>query len=370
MLQDPMELRGLRLRNRVVLAPLAGVTDVPFRRICREFGAGLTFVEMLSAEALVRGNRRTRDMMARHPDEEILGVQITGREPAEVGRAVAICDGLGFDAIDLNMGCPVRKIVGSGCGAAYLQDPSRVAPVVAAARAATAKPLSVKCRLGFFRKTRNVETVAADAVKSGADMLTVHGRFREDDYGVPVDLDGIRLGLDAARAAAAGQPLATVGNGDITDAAAALAMAARTGCDAVMVSRGALGNPWIFSDVLAGETRLPTIVEWREVVLRHLAYHEEHHGGDEMSARRVRKHLIWYACGFPRSNRLRDRFNQVTSLTEARELVAGYAACYPPSLRRFEDPDAALAVAVAEGDPKWAMDREADRSAAADGLAG
>lgn len=355
MFNRPLQIGRLTLPNATMLAPLAGVSDVPFRRICREFGAGLTFVEMLSAIAVRIGNARTMEMTARHASESQLGVQVTGPTPNDVARAIEILERQGFDWVDINMGCPVRKIVHSGQGSAFLREPDRISATVAAARAATSRPLSVKFRLGFERPTSTAADTARRVREGGADALTIHGRFRNDDYSVRVDLGRMREGFAAAPG------LVHVGNGDVMDFASAKRMVETTGCDAVMVSRGALGNPWIFRELLEDRPVAPLPAEWADTVLRHIAYHEEFYGDDELSARRIRKHLIWYASGFPRANRERALFNVVGSLREARELVRAFAAGLAPDVRRFENPDHLSA------DPKFQMDRSADAAVATPG---
>lgn len=364
MLSTPLQYGPLTLRNRAFLAPLAGVSDVPFRRICQELGAGLTFVEMLSAIALLVQNDRTIQMLSRHPSEKILGVQVTGPDADRIQRSVRLLDQSHFETIDINMGCPARKVVGSGNGSALLKDTARLEDIVAAARAATTRPLSVKIRLGFTADAINVEANTAAIARAGADMLTIHGRTREDTYAIRVSLPGIAAGFAAARAV--NPKIITIGNGDLMEAADAEKMAQATGCDGVMVSRGALGNPWIFR-ALAGEgSEDPTIAEWEETVLRHLDYHEEHYGDTEIAARLTRKHLLWYASGFPRIHRLREVFNTVPSLAEARRIVSEFAKTLPSDLRRGEDlPREALASA----DPKYQMDRQLDRGVGALGEA-
>jgi nifR3 family TIM-barrel protein len=275
-----------------------------------------------------------------------------------------LLDDLGFDAIDLNMGCPVRKIVGSGSGAALLKDVDRLRRTVEAARAVTRRPLSVKIRLGFSPDTINVEETATLIAQAGADQITIHGRTREDSYAVPVQRAGIARGL---RAAALHRPtMVTVGNGDILDAASAHAMVRETGCRAVMVSRGAMGNPWIFEEILGRRVRPPQLGEWCELVLRHLDYHEAFYGDNELSARLTRKHLIWYASGFPHSHRLREQMNHVTSLAAARAIIQHYQRDYPADLRRFED--TATARRTHDHDPKHEMDRQMDRGVGEEGL--
>jgi nifR3 family TIM-barrel protein len=365
LLNQPITVGSVALPNRVLLAPLAGVSDVPFRRICRELGAGLTFVEMLNANAVMHGQRRTMRALSRHPSESILGVQVTGPTAASVAEAVERLDREGFDLVDINMGCPVRKIVARGSGSGILKDPERLEDTVRLSRAATNKPLSVKVRLGFTREHINVEQTAEIVARHRVDMFTVHGRTRSENYGAQVDLDGIRLGLDAARAAHDGD-LVTVGNGDILQPRAAQTMVQKTGCDAVMVSRGALGNPWIFRLILDPREQEPTTREWLDVVLRHLDYHEAFYGDDKFAVVRMRKHLLWYANGYPDVRRFRERLSVVESLDAARAALRSYVASVPPNLRRYEpyDHGAQPHRPPSRYDPKYEMDRVVDRGVA------
>ena len=382
---SPFYIGRLEVPNRVLLAPLAGVSDVPFRRICQQQGAGLTYVEMLSATALRYKNKRTFEMMARHPSEKILGVQVTGPSAQEVEEAVGILDAVGFDTIDLNMGCPVKKVVGAGCGSAILKDQVRLLSTVEAARAATGLPLSIKVRLGYTRQELNVESTIENGLHGKCDMITVHGRTRSEGYDKPVDLPGIHVAVNKLRslshrnsfplpgidelppaanpilpdsntmplAAANGTPL--VGNGDVFCFASANRMVLETGCDAVMVSRGALGNPWVFKEILLGHSYRPCIVEWKDLVLQHIAWHEEHYGKTKLSAVLMRKHLLWYAKGFPGVKGLRDHFNVLENLDDARAMVRQYASTLNTETERYATSEARAY------DPKYEMDREIDR---------
>lgn len=363
-LDRPLTIGGWQIPNRVLLAPLAGVSDPPFRRICQEFGAGLTYVEMLSSRAVVVSPARTAKLASRHEGEPRLGVQITGASAEEIGPAVAILDDGRYDTFDLNMGCPVRKIVGKGWGAALLKEPERAAAMVARARESTAKPVTVKVRLGWARDSVNVRELAAAVSGAGACMLTIHGRTREDGYAVRVDYGGIRAGVEAARASA-GSSLALTGNGDVLDAASARRMAEETGCDAVMVSRGALGNPWIFPGLLAGEDMPPTIGEWRDTLLRHLDYHQAHYPDAHRAAILFRKHLLWYLNGFPGARRMRASCGVVESIDEARRRVVEFADSLPPAQVRYQDrPRSMTRRTQSDMDPKTAMDRILDRGIA------
>ncbi len=360
--QEPFMFGGLKVPNRVILAPLAGVSDVPFRRICQELGAGLTYVEMLSAAGIHHRNKRTLDMCRRHSSEERLGVQVTGPSAESVREAVRFLDGLPFDTIDLNMGCSVRKVVSGGSGSAILSEPERIDATVGAAREATARPLSVKTRLGVSRRAISIEDTARRVARAGADLFTVHGRTRCEKYGVAADLEGIRRGIEAARAAAV-RPLVTVGNGDLLDWPSVRRMREETGCDAVMISRGALGNPWIFRSVLEERTAHPTLEEWGDVVLRHLDYQEAHYGDTELAAIMMRKHLLWYIKGYPLNKELGAKVGYIKRIGEGRRYIMEYRAEWPSDLRRFEGAhktDSRFGP-NSKYDPKYEMDRRHDR---------
>jgi|GEM_PF-65432 len=374
----PFYIGSLEVPNRVLLAPLAGVSDVPFRRVCQMKGAGLTYVEMLSATAIRYRNKRTFEMMARHADETILGVQVTGPSTEEVAEAVGVLSAQGFSTVDINMGCPVRKVVGAGCGSAILKDQDRLLKTVQAARAATALPLSIKYRLGYTREDVNVATTTRNGIVGAADMVTIHGRTRSEGYDKPVDLDGVRLGVEAGREASLERSSAlepqgsqgsvrhmnipVVGNGDVFCSESARSMVRATGCDAVMVSRGALGNPWVFAEILAGKPVQPTIEEWLDLVLTHIDLHEAHYREARLSAVLMRKHLLWYAKGFPSAKSLRDAFNVIEDLGEARRLLKDFAARMPRGCLRFHsEARAATLRTETSTDPKWEMDRDLDR---------
>lgn len=362
--QQPLSFGSLTLRNRVLLAPLAGVSDVPFRRICQELGAGLTYVEMLSAVGIHHKNKRTLDMCRRHPAEEVLGVQVTGPSPELVERAVRFLEPMPYDTVDLNMGCAVRKVIAGGSGSGILCDPERISATVRAAREATARPLSVKTRLGVSRRAVSIEDTARRVACEGVDLFTVHGRTRDEQYGAPADREGIRRGLAAARVAAT-RPLVTVGNGDLFDWASVRAMREETGCDAVMISRGALGNPWIFREVLEERAAHPTLEEWGDVVLRHLDYQEEHYGDTERAAIMSRKHLLWYGKGFPYNKELGAKVGYIKRVKEGRRYIQEYLAQWPRELVRFQGAhmtDARFGP-NSKYDPKYDMDRQLDRGA-------
>lgn len=357
---SPFEKLGLG-PSPVVLAPLAGVSDHPFRRVCTRAGAHLTYVEMLSATALLFESRRTYEMMARHESEKILGVQITGKSADETAKAIEILDKQNFDTIDINMGCPVSKVVNAGCGSAILKDPERVYETVKLAVQATGKPLSVKVRLGWDRQTRTWAEVADAAQAGGAAWLTIHGRLRSDDYGTPVDLDGIAAVKSRLR-------IPVLGNGNVFSRADADYMRERTGVDGVMISRGALGNPWVFREIVTGDPKV-TLAEWREAVLDHLKWQQEAYGNGVSGAVCMRKHLLWYLKGWPGAKKMREELSRTECLEEAGRRIAAFAdelAAQGVSERLDviqESPAQRF-----QFDPKWDMDRRLDRGVGDDHL--
>ncbi len=345
-----------------ILAPLAGVSDHPFRRVCAAQGAELTYVEMISATALIYNSKKTLAMLKRHPEEKILGVQITGRSAEETAEAIRILEQMPFDTIDINMGCPVTKVVKNGCGSAILKDPKRVYETVRLARAATRKPLSVKIRIGWDRNSLNGETVARAAADGGADWLTVHGRTRNDDYGTPIDLPAI-----AAIKQAVSIPV--IGNGNIFSEHDRAWMRQYSGVDGVMVSRGALGDPWLFRR-LAGDQAPVTLGEWLDVVMAHLRWQHQEYGDQGYGAVMMRKHLLWYAKGWPGVKNLREQITQADDIANAARLIEDFAASIRAAGVNERDADIYESRTQQRfaWDPKFDMDRRLDRGVGDDGL--
>ncbi|MDE3269694.1 MAG: tRNA dihydrouridine synthase DusB [Pseudomonadota bacterium] len=308
-------LLGLNANNPLVLAPLAGVSDFPFRRLCHDYGAQLTYIEMLSSQPIIRGNRRTLAMMACKKGNGKLGVQLTGQNPDEIGAAVRILDDHDYDTIDINMGCPVRKVVNSGCGSALLRDERLVHQVVARARQATSKPLSVKIRLGWDRQHLNYLAVGKAASDGGADWLTVHGRTRSENYSRRVDLDAIKT-LRAAL------PIPVIGNGDLLAFHDYQRMLATTGVAACMIARGAMGNPWIFR---YRPQRLG-VDEWQTGVLKHLHYQQQEYGDSIRAISCMRKHLLWYLKGWSGSKPFKEQVLKLESFAAAQQVIADCVA--------------------------------------------
>lgn len=360
MLNEPFHLGHLEIPNRVLLSPLAGVSDVPFRRVCQELGAGLTYIEMLSAAGMPYNNRKIGELVARDASESVLGAQITGAttDVLAEGCRILMTKGVEIDTVDLNMGCPVKKVVKRGCGSAIVKDPVLAGNQVRAAKEVLEVPVTAKIRIGWTQNTLTVGAVCHHLAEAGAEMITIHGRVRENSYSDPVQYDKIREGFEAARAAAGDRAVPCIGNGNIFDHASARRMVEETGCDGILISRGALGNPWVFRQILQDSDAQPTAAEWVEVVLRHLDYHEAFYGEGHYAAIRFRKHLLWYVSGFPGSRPLRSEIGSLDTVAEVRDRLKTYADTLPPDLPRYED---LHQFKKGDYDPKYEMDRTHDR---------
>ena len=347
--------KSLGLPDRpLFLAPLAGVSDHPFRRVAEQCGADLGYVEMIAATALVYNSARTLAMLTRHASERRLGVQITGPSAEETARAIAILNTYPFETIDINMGCPVKKVVKTGCGSAILRDPERVLRTLVLGRAATDKPLSCKIRLGWDHNSRNAVEIAQAAEAGGAAWITVHGRTRADDYSVAVDLDAIAEVKKSVR-------IPVVGNGNLLSAEDAAFMLRRTGVDGLMISRGALGHPWLFS-LIKGERTSVGLDEWLGLVLTHLDYQAAAYGDAAGAAVCMRKHLLWYASGWPGSKKVREAINKTATLSEAGTLIKDFAKeLRSQGVLVRAGGETETAQQRFNWDPKYDMDRKADR---------
>lgn len=290
------------------------MSDFPFRQVCADYGAQLTYVEMLTARAIIHANTKTMAMLKVRRGTGKLGVQVTGPTADEIYQAIRIIDDYDYDTIDINMGCPVRKVVNNGSGSALLRDPAHTYRVVAAARRATDKPLSAKIRLGWTRDQLNYLEVGRAIADAGGEWITVHGRTRNERYDRRVDLDSI---------AHLKQQLSipVIGNGDLFTVNDFRKMHRRTAVDALMISRGALGNPWLFQ----GQTTI-SIASWLEGVERHLTYQQQEYGDEPGAARRMRKHLLWYVKGWPQARTVKEKITTLSSLTDAVELIKSYAS--------------------------------------------
>jgi tRNA-dihydrouridine synthase B len=310
-----------------LLAPLAGVSDSPFRRLAREQGAAGVYTEMVSADGLVRGNRATLDYCAFQPEERPIGVQLFGSDPAVLADAARVlCDlpeARRPDLIDINMGCPVRKVVNRAAGAALLNDVPRIERIVSRMAEASTVPVTAKIRLGWDGASRNVVEVARALEGAGASAVAIHARTRAEKFEGTAHWDMIGEAKRAVR-------IPVIGNGDVRAPEDVRAMLERTGCDAVMLGRAAFGDPWVFRRSRAFLERgeklpPPSAAERLATGVRHLRMLVAE-VGEAAAAREMRKHVAWYIKGLPRSARVRDQVNHTRSAAELAELLAGYLA--------------------------------------------
>ena len=291
----------------LALGPMAGVTDMPFRILCREQGAGLLYTEMISAKALLYHNRNTEALMQIHPEEHPIALQLFGNDPDVMAEAAAMIEDRPFDLLDINMGCPVPKVVNNHEGSYLMREPERAAAIVRAVASRIHKPVTVKIRKGFTEKEANAPEVAARLEDAGAAMIAVHGRTRDQYYSGRADWNCIRLVKEAVS-------IPVIANGDADSPQRACALLEETGADGVMIARAARGNPWIFSGTLAwAENGIlpapPAADEIRQMILRHMSLLKECKG-EYTAVREMRKHIAWYSAGQPHSAALRRRVNE------------------------------------------------------------
>ena len=303
-----MRVGPLLVDPPVLLAPMAAVTDLPFRTICEEFGVGLTITEFLSADALKQGDPKITAKLTPSLGGRAFGVQIYGREESALAEAAAMAVSIGASLVDINMGCPAKRVVAGVCGSALMREPVLAQQLVRAVVAAVPAhiPVTVKHRAGWDPMHRNAPEFACAMVEAGARMITVHGRTRTQGFSGISDLEIIRLTRDAVPAA-----IPVVGNGDVVDVEKFLRMREVTGCDAVMIGRGAQGNPWLFSrlrTILRGGTDPgPATIEDRvEVFRRHVGLIIELKSGPKL-IHEIRKACAWYAKGLPQCNPFRQK---------------------------------------------------------------
>jgi len=307
-----MMIGNVQVENNVFLAPMAGITDRSFRQICREMGCGLSYSEMVSAKSIRYGNFKQLLDAADIERENPWAVQIFGREP-EIMADAAKKLGDEVDIIDINMGCPAPKIVKNGEGSALMKEPLLAGRIIEAVSKAVAKPVTVKIRKGFNNESLNAVEIAKIAQESGAAAVTVHGRTREQFYSGCADWDAI------AEVKAALSRIPVIANGDIVSRAAAEAALRHTNCDGIMAARGAMGNPWLFAEILTG-AEAPGRTERIECALRHLRMSIEHKG-QHVGVLEMRKHLSWYVKGLPSAARLRTLINKAVTYAEMEELL-------------------------------------------------
>jgi len=316
-----MKIGTLDIANPVLLAPMAGITDLPYRLIMKRFGAALVFTEMVSANGLFFSGQGTLDLLRSVPEERPLGVQLFGDDPEHLAAAARQVEPAS-DLIDLNCGCPVRKVVGSGAGSALLRDPAKVAKIVAAVRRVTSLPLTIKLRSGWDNDQRNYLEIARLAEAEGVDAITLHPRTRSQMFAGRANWQEITELKQRA-----GVPV--IASGDLFTADDAIAVMEQTGCDAVMVARGGYGNPWLISQILArlqGRTvPPPEAAERLAVASEHLQLFLETFG-PARTLGHMRKHLCWYTHGLAHAAVFRQRINQARTVGELEELLNEFTA--------------------------------------------
>ena len=316
-----LEIGGVVLENGLVLAPMAGVTDLSYRKLCKEQGCGLVVTEMVSAKAILYKNRNTQELLRIRDEERPAAVQLFGSDAGIMGEIAQVVSEGNCDLIDVNMGCPVPKIVNNGEGSALLKEPKKVEAILTAMVKRSKKPVTVKIRKGFNDASVNAVEIAKIAEGCGVAAVAVHGRTREQLYSGKADWEIIRQVKEAVK-------IPVIGNGDVTGAKEAKAMLDLTGCDGVMIGRGAKGNPWIFSQILhyleTGEVLPgPSVLEIKEMILRHGRLLSEDKG-EFTAMREMRKHMAWYTAGLPHSAALRNEINLVETLEEMAGLMERY----------------------------------------------
>ena len=313
-----LKIGNVELENNLILAPMAGVTDLPYRLICRSMGCGMVVTEMVSAKAILYKNKNTKTLLEVLPQERPVAVQLFGSDPDILGEIAAQIEDGPYDMIDFNMGCPVPKIVGNGEGSALMREPKKVEQILSSMVRHVKKPVTVKFRKGFNDTSVNAVEIAKIAESCGVAAVAVHGRTREQYYSGKADWEIIRQVKEAVK-------IPVIGNGDVFQPEDAEAMLKRTGCDGVMIGRGAKGNPWIFSrtqhyletgEILPG----PSVAEIRDMILHHGSLLSQYKG-EKMAMREMRKHMAWYTAGLPHSAALRNEINQIETLNEMKQLL-------------------------------------------------
>ena len=313
-----MKIGNVEIKNNVFLAPMAGVTDLPFRLLCKEQGCGLVYTEMVSAKALSFKNKKTENLLQSDPKERPAAIQLFGSDPEIMAETAKTISALPVDIIDINMGCPAPKIVKNGEGSALMRSPSLIGDIVKAISEAQPKPVTIKIRKGFDDTSINAVEIAKIAEENGASAVAIHGRTREQFYSGKADYSIIKAVKESVS-------IPVIGNGDVFDPVSAKTLLEYTGCDAIMIGRGAQGNPWIFKRILhflkTGEILpTPTPEEKGQMALRHGKMLIEYKG-EYIGVREMRKHVTWYSKGLHGAAEIRNLINRAETFAELNNII-------------------------------------------------
>ncbi|MCI6664786.1 MAG: tRNA dihydrouridine synthase DusB [Lachnospiraceae bacterium] len=317
---NKLKIGSVELNNPFILAPMAGVCDLPFRLLCKEKGAAMVCTEMVSAKAIYYNNKNTKELLTIDKNEGPVSLQLFGSEPKLMAEMAKRIEEIPFDILDFNMGCPVPKVVNNGEGSALMKNPVLAGHIIEAMVNAISKPVTVKIRAGFDAEHINAVEIAKIAENSGAAAITVHARTREQYYSGKADREIIRLVKEAVN-------IPVIGNGDIDCYESAKHMLEYTGCDGVAIGRGAEGNPWIFEELNAKYAGLdynkPSLEEVKEMIMRHARMLIDYKG-EYIGIREMRKHAAWYTAGFKGASKLRGRLNEASSIESLEEIIMGF----------------------------------------------
>lgn len=317
---NKLKIGSVELNNPFILAPMAGVCDLPFRLLCKEKGAAMVCTEMVSAKAIYYNNKNTKELLTIDKNEGPVSLQLFGSEPKLMAEMAKRIEEIPFDILDFNMGCPVPKVVNNGEGSALMKNPVLVGHIIEAMANAISKPVTVKIRAGFDAEHINAVEIAKIAENSGAAAITVHARTREQYYSGKADREIIRLVKEAVT-------IPVIGNGDIDCYESAKHMLEYTGCDGVAIGRGAEGNPWIFEELNAKYAGLdynkPSLEEVKEMIMRHARMLIDYKG-EYIGIREMRKHAAWYTAGFKGASKLRGCLNEASSIESLEEIIMGF----------------------------------------------